>query len=85
MDFDENPQRFLVLKRGPGTKSRGAGRDQERPGRDQGVTMEAPGRHHGGTREALLAHEDDFGMIMVSSLVYEGHFSKNTHFPNRFQ
>ena len=66
MDFDENPQRFLVLKRGPGTKSRGAGRDQ------------------GGTREALLAYEDDFGMIMVSSWVFEGQFSKYTHFPNRF-
>ena len=38
MDFDENPQRFLVLKRGPGTKSRGAGRHQERPRRHQGVS-----------------------------------------------
>ena len=38
MNFNENPRRFLVSTRGPGTKSRGAGTHQ-------GGTREAPRRH----------------------------------------
>ena len=32
----------------------------------------------------FLAYEDDFGMVIVSSLVYKGQFSKDTSFPNVF-
>jgi len=36
------------------------------------------------TLNLLLAYENGFGVLMVSSRVYEGQFSKITHFPNEF-
>ena len=36
------------------------------------------------TLRLLLAYKKDFGVLMVSSRVYEGQFSKITHFPNEF-
>ena len=50
VNFNENPQRFLLSTRGPGTKSRGARRHR-------GGTKEAPRRHRGGTREAPRRHQ----------------------------
>ena len=56
VDFDENPQRFLVLKGGPGTKSMGAGMHQgcteDAPRMHQGCTEDAPRMHQGCTKEA---------------------------------
>ena len=40
-----------------------------------GVTIEL-------TLGALLAYEDDFGMVKVSSWVDKSQFLTNTHFPN---
>ena len=37
------------------------------------------------TLSLLLACENDFGVLMVSSRVYEGQFSKTNHFPNEFE
>ena len=36
------------------------------------------------TLGALLACENEFGIIMVSSYSHEAQFSKNNHFPNEF-
>ena len=36
------------------------------------------------TLSLILAYEHDFGVLMVSSRVYEGQFSKNIHFRNEF-
>ena len=33
---------------------------------------------------SLLAYEDDFGMVKMSSWAYEGQFLRNIHFPNGF-
>ena len=38
-----------------------------------------------GTLSLLFACENVFGVLMVSSRVYEGQFSKTTHFPNEFK
>ena len=49
VNFNENPQRFLVSKEGPVTKAMGAAMHQ-------GCTRDAPRRHQGGTKDA-------FGML----------------------
>ena len=62
VDFDENPQRFLMLKRGPGTKSRGARRHQGGTKRHQGGTREAPRGQLGITVRPLCGHFVDCGI-----------------------
>ena len=37
------------------------------------------------TLGSLLAYENEFGIIMVSSYSHEAQFSKNTQFPNEFK
>ena len=48
-----------------------------------GVVLGSLWGHSELTLGPLLAYEDDFGMIMVSSWVYEGQFSKKAQFSQR--
>ena len=40
--------------------------------------------HSGLTMSLLLAYKKDFGVLMVSSRLYESQFSRTTHFPDEF-
>ena len=57
-----------------------------------GVTLRSLWGHFGVTLGSVWVSVGDFGsvvgyfaMIVESLWVYEGPFSKNTHFPNRFE
>ena len=45
----------------------------------------APWNHFELTLGSLLAYENEFGIIMVSSYSHEAQFSKNIPLPNKFK